>query len=311
MFMKKKVSNLKIGEIGILDISIPLIKIGSGKPKVLFLVGIHGNETSGLFVIQKFLEKLKLKTGELDIITATNPLAQSLKQRETPVDLKDLNRTFPGNKDKDFTSRLAAKIFAEAKKCDFVIDLHTFEDPSPIVAIFMNHGDKKIKKESLKFIKALQPDIIWRLSTQTKEEERLSGALGPKLAEGGVSNFAVEIPECSRITEEELDRVTVGLLNVFSLLGMVDVGSNLTQNKIPIFERRQVHADVSGLFIPQKTLLKKVKKGEVVAEIISIKNFTKTKIKSPFAGPLIVLKDKDLVNTGDTLFTIGKKVGEL
>ncbi len=309
--MIKKFLNLKIGEIGTLNISIPLIKIGSGKPKVLFLVGVHGNEISGLFVIQRLLEKLKLKTGELGIITAANPLAQGLKQRGTPIELKDLNRTFPGNKDKDFTSRLAAKIFALAKECDLVIDLHTFEDPSPIVAIFMNHGSKEVKNASLKLIKTFNPDIIWQLNTQTKEETRLSGALGPKLAEDGVSNFAVEMPECFRISDEQLDKVTEGLRNVFSLLGMMNTKVQSAQNKIPVFERRQVHADVSGLFIPQKSLMDKVKKGETVGEIVSIRNFTKTKTKSPFAGPLIVLKNKDLVNTGDTLFTVGKKVGEL
>lgn len=309
--MKKKILNLKIGEVGILDINIPLIKIGFGKPKVLFLVGIHGNEISGLFVIQRLLDKLKLKTGELDIIIAANPLAQSLKKRETPLDLKDLNRTFPGNKDKDFTSRLAAKIFAQAQKYDLVVDLHTFEDLSPIVAIFMNHGSNKVKKESLKFIKVLQPDIIWRLNTQTKEEVKLSGALGPKLAEKNIANFAIEMPECFRIDDEQLNRVAGGLQNVLSLLEMTATEFKSIQNKIPIFERRQVHADSSGLFIPQKRLMEKVKRDEIMGQTVSIKNFTKTKIRAPVAGQLIVLKDKDLVNTGDILFTVGKKVGEL
>ncbi|MBM4402188.1 MAG: succinylglutamate desuccinylase/aspartoacylase family protein [Candidatus Cloacimonetes bacterium] len=309
--MKKKLSNLKIGRVGTVDINIPLITIGVGKPKVLLLVGIHGNEISGLFVVQKLLEKLKLKAGGLNIITAANPLAQALRKRETPLDLRDLNRNFPGNKDRSFTDRLATKIFAEAKKCDLVIDLHTFEDSSPVVAIFMNHGSNKVKKASLKFIKALQPDIIWRLSTQTEEEKRLSGSLGPKLAEIGITNFAIEMPECFRITEEQLERIVMGLLNVFSLLGMIDEKTGSWQDKIPIFERQQVHADRSGLFIPQKKLMEKVKNSEVVAEMISIKNFASSKIKSPFAGQLIVFKEKDLVNTGDTLFTIGKRVGEL
>lgn len=308
--MKKKILNLKVGESGTVDINIPLIKIGSGKPRVLLIVGVHGNEISGLFVVQRLLERLELKTGELNIITAANPLAQGLRKRKSPIDFEDLNRAFPGEAGKGFTSRLATKIFAEAKKCDLVIDLHTFEDPSPIVAIFMNHGSKKVRKESLKFVKAFKPDIIWQLSTQTKEEARLSGSLGPKLAEEGVANFAVEMPEHFRIGEEQLNRATEGLINTLSSLGMTDRKVESTQNKIPVFERRQVRADVAGIFIPRKKLMDKVKKNEVAGEIVSIKNFRKTLIRAPLAGPLIVMKDRDLIQTGDTLFTIGKSAEE-
>ena len=99
--MIKKFLNLKIGEIGTLDINVPLIRIGSGRPKVLLLAGVHGNEISGLFVIKRLLEKLTLQTGVLNIITAANPLAQSLRKRENPIDLKDLNRIFPGEEKKD------------------------------------------------------------------------------------------------------------------------------------------------------------------------------------------------------------------
>lgn len=309
--MKKKILNLKIGEIGTINISVPQIKIGSGKPRVLLLVGVHGNEISGLFVVQRLLERLELKTGELSIITAANPLAQGLRKRKNPIDFEDLNRAFPGEAGKGFTSRLATRIFAEAKKCDLVIDIHTFGDPSPIVAIFMNHGSEKVKKESLKFIKASRPDIIWQLSTQTKEEAQLSGSLGPKLAEKGVVNFAVEMPEHFRISEEQLNRVTEGLINTLSLLGMTDRKVESTQDKIPVFERLQVRVDAAGIFIPRKKLMDKVKKNEIVGEIVSIKNFRKTLIRAPLAGPLIVMKNRDLVRTGGVLCTVGRQAGEL
>ena len=310
--MKKTFSEIKIGEIGTIEINVPLIKIGSGKPKVLLLCGVHGNEISGLFVVQKLLETLKLKTGGLNIITAANPLAQALDQRETPTDSKDLNRSFPGDpKAEGLTPRLAAAISAEAEKCDLVIDLHTFQDPSPIVAIFMNHGCAEIKQESLRFIKAFDPDIIWQLSTITKEERRLSGSLGPKLAEEGIVNFAVEMPEHFRISERQLDKVVNGLVNALALLDMVDRGKKKAQKDIPIFERRKMNANHAGLFIPQKKLMEKVRKGEKVGEIVSIKNFEKNDVISHASGPLIVVKEKPLVNTGDALFTVGKRIGKL
>jgi len=310
--MKRKISEIKIGEIGTVEINIPLIKIGSERPKVLLLCGIHGNEISGLFVVQKLLETLKLKKGGLNIITAANPLAQALNQRETPTDSKDLNRVFPGNREKEgLTERLAAAIFTEAKKYDLVIDLHTFPDPCPIVAIFMNRGSKEVKQKSLDFIRSFNPEIVWKLKPSTKRESHFAGALGPKLAEEGIANFAVEMPEHFRISDRQLDRVVAGLMNALSLFGMTKPTGGKSRESIPILERRKFISDQAGLFIPQKNLMEDISKNERVGELISIKTFKKTEIRSPFSGTLIILKDKSLVSTGDTLFSVGLKTGEI
>jgi len=310
--MKKEISEIKIGEIGTIDINIPLIKIGSGKPKVLLLCGVHGNEVSGLFVIQKLLENLKLETGELSIITAANPLAQALNQRETPTDSKDLNRIFPGNPEKEgLTERLATAIFDKAKNCDLVIDLHTFPDPCPIVSIFMNQGSEEIKQKSIQAIKMFNPDIVWKLKPASKLEAHFSGALGPKLAEEGVANFAVEMPKHFRISNQQLDQVVRGLINTMSLLGMTEPKNKKAQKSISILERRKFISDQAGLFTPQKRLMEGVRKEEKVGDLISVKTFEKTEIRSPFSGPLIILKDKSLVSTGNTLFSVGIKTGEI
>lgn len=306
--MQKKTTNFKIGEIATTQIGIPLIKINSGRPRVLLLAGVHGKEISGLFVIKRLLEDLEITKGQLTILPAANPVAQALKTRETPLDLTDLNRSFPGDMKAGFTARMANVIFGLAQKCDLVVDLHTFEDPSSVVAIFMNHGGKAVKQRSLQAIKIFQPDIIWQLSTKKGQEKRLGGSLGPHLAEAGVPNFAVEMPEHFRIKDTQLEQVTEGLLNIFAWLGMLDQKLATKTRKIPIYERQQVFSDLSGLFIPRKGLLEEVKKGEVVGKIVSVRNFTERNIKSTFSGRLIVLKDKDFVRTGDVLFTVGKKV---
>lgn len=309
--MQKQFTNLKIGEVGVLDINLPIIRIGSGTPKVYLLCGVHGNEISGLLVIKQLLEVLKLERGELNIIPAANPLAQGLQTRENPTDLQDLNRSFPGNRQKTFTDRLAEVIFAQAKDCDLLIDLHTFSDPCPIVAIFINQGSSRVNHESLKFIRDFNPEVIWQLDTTSRSERHLTGSLGPKLADAGVSNFAVELPSICRVTQKQIDASAQGLVQVLCQLGMIRQKPSLKQRTIPIFERQQVFADRSGLFIPHQSLMSKITKGQTVGEIIRLKDFEKTTIKSPHAGRLLVLKDSSLIRTGDVLFSIGKLIGEL
>lgn len=309
--MQKQFINLKIGEVGTLDINLPIIRIGSGTPKVLLICGVHGDETSSLLVIKQLLENLKLERGELSIIPAANPLAQGLQLRECPIDLQDLNRNFPGNTQRGFTDRLAALIFAQAKNCDLVIDLHTFSDPCPIVAIFMNHGSKTVKDKTLDLIRIFNPEVVWQLSTKSRHEKQLSSSLGPKLAEAGIFNFAIEMPSHSRISKEQIKQITTGLLQTFSQIKMLKQKSTSARNNIPIFERQQVYANVSGLFFPRQNLMSTIKQNQIVGEIIRLQDFEKTTIKSPHTGRLIVLKDPNFVRTGDVLFTIGKQVGEL
>lgn len=310
--MKKDISKICVGEIGSVDVGIPLLTIGSGRPRVLLLSGIHGNEFSGLLVIQKLLNKIELKKGTLTIISSANPLAQALGLRETPTDFADLNRVFPGDQGKEgLTERLATAVFAEAKKHDLVIDLHTFSDPCPVIAIFMNRGSGAVKKKSLDFIRSFGPDIVWKLQPMTKRESHFVGALGPKLAEEGIVNFAVEMPELFRINNKQLAKIVDGLVNVLSLFGVTESKRKRPQRAIPILERRKFVSDRAGLFIPRKRLMKEVREGEKVGELVSIKTFELSGVVSPFSGTLIILKDASLVNTGDTLFSIGIKKGEV
>ncbi|MFH1895899.1 MAG: succinylglutamate desuccinylase/aspartoacylase family protein, partial [bacterium] len=192
---KKTLTKINIGNIGVVDLNIPVLKIGSENPRVLLICGIHGNETSGLFVINQLLSNLPDIKGTLCIITSANPLAQALKQRENLLDLRDLNRVFPGDRKNEGISQIvASKIFTFAKEFDFVIDLHTFPEDCPVVAIAIKTSNKKVTELSETAIKAFNPDIVWELQHTTKREAHFVGALGVKLAEAGVANFAVEMP---------------------------------------------------------------------------------------------------------------------
>jgi len=299
-----KIKKHKVGELGTLDIEIPVISVGEGRPKISIVCGIHGNERTGLFIVDRLLKQIKLKKGQINIITSANQLAQVLDRRENQIDNKDLNRIFPGNKDGELTDRIANKLIELVKDSDLVIDLHTMERQSiPIMGILMGNTD--IEKRSMQFLRIFDPGVVWRVAVQRRDEAEFRGAFGIVLAKMDVVNFALEFSGIARATESELEEAVNGFKRILASLEMID--EEFFVNNPLVFQKKMFQSDKSGLFIPMKKVMEKVRKDELIGKIISLKDFSEISIKSPEEGILMQIRIKDFVNTADDLFAIGTK----
>jgi len=306
--MKKlKIRKLNIGQLGTLKIDIPVISIGTGPKRAVFLCGMHGDEKSGLFVINELLKEVKELQGTIDIVLATNPLAQALQQRVSPNDSHDLNRVFPGNAKGEFTQRIAKEVVRLCEGASIVIDLHTFQDNAPIVAIFMNSGTSTIRKKIKDLIKIFSPDAVWKLNFASQDEAKLTGALGPILANMEIPNFAVEMPECFLISDDQIKRVKEGLLGVLGNVGISKSDIEIGKTSPPMFHKINIRTDNAGLFLPAKKVLSKVTPGDIVGQLVRLPLFEAEDMKASCSGTLLVIKTRDLVSTGDTIFSIGIK----
>jgi predicted deacylase len=306
--------SIKVGEAGAIEISLPLLKIGSGDPKVLILAGLHGDEITSCFVIARLIERLALKKGGLYIITVANPLAQALNQRWEPISNKDINRAFPGKPEGDFAERLAAKLLELAKECTCVIDFHTFGlQHSLLTAIYMNHGSRRVREQSLELIHTFVPDLIWQLDTRTEEQRRWAGSMGPEMAAQGIINFAVELPETFWAGDEVINRAVDGTLRVLAKLGMIDEAPETPKKQPLMYSRRDVRADQAGVWLPRKELeeallkgnIPHVTEGELLGYIIDLRTLERKEKKSPYGGLLPSILHRTVVRTGDTLCVIG------
>jgi predicted deacylase len=105
--MKIKNNDIKITDLGLLPISIPIRTIGKGNIKISIVAGIHGEESSSLLIIDRIIEAINIKNigVEINFILAANLLSQALRTRENPVDKLDLNRVFPGDDNCEVTKK--------------------------------------------------------------------------------------------------------------------------------------------------------------------------------------------------------------
>lgn len=107
--------------------SIILIDSKISGPTLAIIAGVHGNELTGPLAMNSILPKLKITKGMLYIIFA-NPLA--LKSGVRQIN-KNLNRCFyADNNGNTYEDVRAREIMNIMDKCDAMLDLHAFNEPT-------------------------------------------------------------------------------------------------------------------------------------------------------------------------------------
>lgn len=294
-----KLKKVKIGTIGVFQVELPYLVVGRGSPKGVIMAVQHGGELSPLWIIKSLLKLAKKIRGTATIVPIANPFGLITGNRNEAIEDKDLNRQFPGNKNGDFSGRLADKIFALCKNSDFVIDLHTFSRQSPFLAGYSL--SKNTQVEVKKIISLLKPDVAWVIDEKKGEDKRFSGSLDSALARRGIPSVFIEMPNYQTISPSLIARIADGILNVFS-----NFTERMPANMIvPEYKAKYLYASTAGLFEPTVPIMKKVTAGQVIGTICELPKFNTKKIITPVSGLVLTLKGKDLIRTGSKIGSIG------
>src|SRR2546429_628257 len=193
--MQTQTNWLAIGQVGAVELKIPIYTLGSGKPSLGITCSVHGDEHAGLYVAARLVELLQSTEevrGSVHIVLAANPAAQFQNSRVSTLDQKDLNRVGRGRQEGSITERAGAQLFDFLSKCNFVVNIHEFEMHTPTTAVFMNAGTSEIKSKILAAIKVFDPEIIWAINPSQNVDMQYLATLDTALAEAGVGNFPVE-----------------------------------------------------------------------------------------------------------------------
>ncbi len=301
---KPSISHIHLADFGAIDLSIPVLTYGSGRPTLSLVAGVHGDEVAGLFVFNELLQSIDDFKGQLRLIPSANPVAQALSLRASPRDNLDLNRIFPGRADGQLPELIAYRLMKILSDSDVVIDFHSFGLRNPIMAIFADCGDDTTRQRSFEYICAFGPEMIWLLDIDNKLDLNYKGAMAPALAARGVPNFAVEMPANHRMTQEQVEEACQGIKRVMALAGMCERESEAPEEP-PMYRRSDVHALESGLFYPSKDIMSPVKKDEIVGHLSCIRTFQSEEIRAPREGMLLQIHTRDFVITGQSLFSMG------
>ncbi len=128
--MQRKYRSIDIAHLASgLVLSLPLHELqGSTEgPTVGISAVVHGDEGIGAEVIRRLSEDPEIEElrGRLVLLPVANPLAFQGNTRNTPLDMTNMNRIFPGDPDGWLTEQMADVIAREfLRGLDVHIDLH-------------------------------------------------------------------------------------------------------------------------------------------------------------------------------------------
>lgn len=283
---------------------MPLEEINS--PGRLTLVsGTHGDELEGQYICYEVARRIKehpeYLMGIVDIYPAINPIGIDMAYRNNPMTHMDVNRSFPGNAEGNFTDRMSSTLVESIIGSDICVDLHAsdiFVREIPQVRLSEDFAD-----QLLPLAKLTNADMIWMNATATVHESTLAHALNIL----GVPSLVIEMGQGHQVNRPYGDQIVDGIFNIMCELGMWTGPRPRTQ--IPAISSdgsvEFIRSEKAGLFLPLTEHNHFVKAGEVIGELLDPFDGTKIKdITAVKSGLLFTQRIYPVVYEGDLLARI-------
>lgn len=267
-------------------------------PTVLLQGGLHGDEVNSIELVRRMLidKSYKIHRGCVIVVPLLNIFGFLSLSRY--MHGKDVNRSFPGSKSGSLASRMAYYLMKElTKNIDFAIDFHTggaqrnnFPQIRYTPEDERGHELAKVFNAPLLFSSKLIPKSF--------RNQCYKNNIPVIVYEGG---------ESLRLDENAIQQGINGTLRVLKYFKMISSTVEIPQNSIAIQvnKRKWVRAKVAGLFNTKIENGAKIKKGQILGNIMDTYGKTNFDIKAPVDGYIIAKNNFPIVNMGDALFHVG------
>ena len=190
-------------------------------PVVWLTACSHGNEVSGIVVIQEVFKSIRrrLACGSVQAFPLMNPLGFEAGKRHITMSGEDLNRSFPGNANGSLGERIAHEIFAAitVTEPDLVIDFHNdWIESMPYVLVDHDPGraHNRAYKKTLHAAKQAGMCVI-------VDEEELHESLSFNLLLRDIPAFTVELGKPNIVSEMNVTYGVEAIWNILADLGMI------------------------------------------------------------------------------------------
>ena len=280
-----------------IDLNITVARSEVEGPTLLLSGGLHGDEINGTEIVRRIIESgyhRPLK-GTVVCIPIINMYGFIHFSRYVP-DGKDVNRSFPGNRNGSLASRVADYLTKSIiPVIDFGLDFHTGgADRSNFPQIRAALKDE-VNNE---LAHAFQAPFILNSPFRPNSFRQTAAKKGKHILvyEGG---------EAARFDQMAIQEGVNGALRLMQHLGMRESGPEPSVESKIINHSSWVRARKSGIFLTEVKSGAYVKKNQLVGYIAEPYGAFKQPIKSPATGYIIGMNNNPIVHQGDALMHIG------
>ena len=300
---------LEVMHLDGLLVQLPIIRMGLGKPRLVLIAGLHGDEETSLVVLwtmYQYLLQNQVRRGEVVFLPVGNPPALAARRRVSHLDNQDLNRIFPALENQTVTERIAQTLLDFLAPADFAVDIHDLASlNSPSVGLIMATSDSEILLQSWRGLAAFAPEAAWEITYYYRNDLRsklpLCAALSSaQVLSRRVPNFALEVPHHTKLCKEEMQNLVIGLHNLISHLGF-GLSPLPLPHQTTVYRHSKVVADDYGLFVPLQVPITSLRVGETVGSLVRLSTLESRPILMPQDGLLIQVGTAGMVAPGQPL----------
>ncbi|MCB9674168.1 MAG: succinylglutamate desuccinylase/aspartoacylase family protein [Alphaproteobacteria bacterium] len=294
-----------------------LVHEASAGPVVAITANIHGDEATGVAVVQELDRWLaeRLLKGAVVLYPSLNPAGLSNRTRVLPPDGADLNRLFPGHRDGSESERHAASIWKDlaARRVGLVIDLHADSArsiPYAIVDRALARGrgaklapmlEKYAAASGLTVLREYPDDQYVRYSL----DRSLAGAM---VNRGAVPAITVEAGPRRWISAPAVAAAADAVRGVLGCLGLVDFPGVRHPTRVdggPWRRAPAPRARVGGIFRERLEPGARFDKGDVLGSLVDLSGAQLDEIVAPGEGVVISWAEVTWVDAGAVPGTVG------
>ena len=262
--------------------------------------GLHGDEPDTVEFVRCFVERMRQASfsGTIVALPCANPLAYESRTRNTPTDMTDLNRVFPGDPGGTLTQQLAAKIYPVfADRCDYFVDLHC-GGLFPAVQYAYVHGDAELARSA--GLKLLYTGPSY------------NGSLALCLEQGGMKTTVLEVGGGRTSSAHGTARACSALERILGYAGMFGGAPDPVPGQVEIDKTQILRPQHGGMLISRLSLDdlgSALAGGTQVATIVSPQTLEPLEqLVTPFDPSYVILAREGFspVSPGDFGFIFGR-----
>lgn len=283
-------------------------------PVLALIAGIHGAEYSPILSMQQVVQQLDASTMSGAVIVVHNANLPAFQARTIyigPNDLKNLNRSFPGDANGTITERIAHTLTEQViKQSDYLMDIHSGDaneslNPS-YTAYYAEAGSEELREKSRRMTIAFGLDTIVEFGgdVESPQSQIYTSAQAVAL---GIPAMDVESGELGVVSDLYIDPITTGVLSVMRALDMIPGEPAPTEAPSFISERARVYSDFDGVWHAEPGVRagRYVHEGAKLGSITDYHGKKLADVAAPASGVLLIVFGTPPVNEGDNIAVIG------
>jgi len=274
------------------------------KPRVLLIAGVHGDEYESVAALHDLATEINARavSGTVVIVPVANPSAFHSGMRRSPVDLTDLNRSFPGNPQGSFTERLADVIFRNfVIGAEAVLSMHCWSREATVIPyVEYPAGKTPVAKKSAALARILGAEFLHPYTWHPGLLVAAAVAHGIPAVESEVGGQGTVTPAGQRSYRS----IAYRFLQATRVLVPTAEQTGTSSQPAKVITHADYRANQAGLFRSRVSPGEEVEKGSLLGAIYGLAGECVEEVRAPGGGIVGIMRTFAAVQPGDLLFQL-------